>query len=154
MLIVGRFVYISLADLRLLLNTVYPGPRLCLGGGYGITSMFTDFSSLFLPYKDITFANNCEVSTYIHFAPFFMLLMPRLSFVQDKENKQFWVGRALFWILIAFLIFMFTGIPVWLAKISMMRFCNRIHGVYGWVAALFTIWGFSLLSKNNDLLCY
>lgn len=150
--IVGRFVYISLADFYLLLNTVYPGPRLCLGGGYGISSMFTDFSSLFLPYKDITFANNCEVSTYIHFAPFFMLLMPRLSFVQDKENKQFWVGRALFWILIAFFIYMFVGIPVWLAKISMMRFCNRIQGVYGWVATLFTVWGFSLLSKNNDLL--
>ena len=148
LLILGRFFLVSRSDLSLLMNTVYPGRRMSLGGGRRIYDLFTDFSSLFLPYKDITFLNNCEVASYIHFAPFFMTLSPFLfSFLRKNDKKQLLVGTALFWILLGQGVFMIIGIPKWMGEVTLLRFCNRMHEVYGWIATLFTVWGFSVLAR-------
>ena len=153
LLILGRFLLLSWEDLALLLNTVYPGRKLCLGGDRGLYSLFTDFSSLFLPYKDITYANNCEVATYIHFAPFFLVLSPRLLACMKKSgDRQRAAGKALFWIIAAEAVYMLIGIPRWLGEVTLLRFCNRMHEVYGWTAALFTVWGFSALFRYPDCL--
>lgn len=152
-LILGRFLLISRPDLSLLMNTAYPGRRMSLGGGRGIQNLFTDVSSLFLSYKDITYLNNCEVASYIHFAPFFMTLSPILFFTLKKRGKkQLLVGSALFWILLGQIVFMIIGIPKWMGEVTLLRFCNRMHEVYGWVATLFTIWGFSVLARQPDCL--
>lgn len=153
MLILGRFLLLSREDLSLLMNTVYPGRRVDLGGNRGIYDLFSDFSSLFLPYKDITYANNCEVATYIHFAPFFLALSPRLFADMKKGGDRHLVpGKALFWIIVAEAVYMLVGIPEWLAEITLLRFCNRMHEVYGWTATLFTVWGFAALYRYPDCL--
>lgn len=147
--ILGRFFLLSRSDLSLVMNTVYPGRRLSLGGGRRIYDLFTDVSSLFLSYKDITYLNNCEVASYIHFAPFFMTLSPILFFsLKKRGKKQLLVGSALFWILLGQIFFMLIGIPKWVGEVTLLRFCNRMHEVYGWVATLFTIWGFSVLARQ------
>lgn len=152
-LILGRFFLMSRSDLSLLMNTVYPGRRMSLGGDRGIYDLFTNVSSLFLSYKDITYLNNCEVASYIHFAPFFVTLFPILFFtLKKREKKQLLVGSALFWILLGQIVFMIIGIPKWMGEVTLLRFCNRMHEVYGWVATLFTIWGFSVLARQPDCL--
>ena len=153
LLILGRFLLLSREDLALLLNTVYPGRRVTLGGNWRIADLFPNFSSLFLPYKDVTYANNCEVSTAIHFAPFFLLLSPRLFARMKKEgDRGVIVGQAFFWILLAMAVYMVIGIPRFLAEVTFLRFCHRMDGVYSWAAVLFTVWGFAALAKYPDLL--
>ena len=147
------FFLISRNDLALLLNTVYPGRRVSTGGTWPISALFTDISSLLLPYKDVIYSNNSEVSTYIQFAPFFLALMPKFFLcLKKKERSNLAVGVALTIILITEIVFMLVGFPTYLAEITLLRFCNRMDSVYGWTAALFTIWGFSVFWKYPDIL--
>lgn len=153
LLILGRFLLNSREDLLLLLNTVYPGRRMSLGGTYSVRDLFTDIASLFLPYKDINYTNNCEVSTYIHFAPFLLALSPKLfSYLKEKDDGCASVGKAMTAILLAEIIYMLVGIPQWLAEFTLLRFCNRINLVYQWTATLYTVWGFSVLLRFPALL--
>ena len=153
LLILGSFFLRSRDDLSLLLNTVYPGRRMCLGGYGTIATLFTDLTSFYLPYKDVAFSNNCEVASYIHFAPLFFMLSPYLLPALKRARDSGWtVGAALAGILSVQCVYMLIGFPQWLAEISLLRFCNRMHEVYGWTATLFTVWGLSTLVRHPDLL--
>lgn len=147
------FVVISKDDILLLMNTAYPGQRISVGGDQSVYSLFTDLYSLFLPYKDSNVSNNCEVSTYIHFAPFFLLLYPRLCRAQDK-NDGFGtvIGNVLFIALIIEALFMCIGFPEWLAKLTLFKYINRMKMVYGWTATIFSCWGLYVLSRHHDVL--
>ena len=153
LLILGRFVQSSAEDLARLLGTAYPGQRMSLGGGVHPTALFTDITSLFLPYRDINFLNNCEAATYLHAAPLFLALSPRLVPVMKKKRDPAWiVGAALTGVLLVQCAFMLIGFPQWLAEITLLRFCNRMHEVYGWTAALYTVWGLSALARYPQML--
>ena len=152
LLILGGFFLRSRADLSLLLNTVYPGRRMCLGGYGTIATLFTDLTSFFLPYQNINFSNNCEAATYIQFAPLFLVLAPYLLPALKRERDDSWtVGAALCGILLVQGAYLLIGFPQWLAEVSLLRFCNRMHEVYGWTATLFTVWGLSVLDRHPDL---
>ena len=56
----------SLDAIKLLYDTVYPGKRVSLGGQYTFRNLFTNLTTLFLPYKESNVLNNCEVSDFIH----------------------------------------------------------------------------------------
>ena len=151
--IIGRFLLISGDDLSILLNTVYPGRRMALGGGFPVSALFTDLTSFFLPYQDVPFLNNCEAATYIHFAPFFLLLSPKLFVaLRNKGDDNLKTGIALTALLAVMILYMLAGIPRKVSEITLLRFCNRMHEVYGWAAVLFTVWGFSALAKHPGLL--
>ena len=150
--ILGRFVLLSRDDLGLMLHTVYPGRRMHLGGDIQIAGLFTDFTSFFLPYQDVAFSNNCEVATYLHFAPLFLVLTPYLLPALKKKGDSGWiVGAAFFGILLVQCAYMLMGFPQWLAEVTLLRYCNRMHEVYGWIAALFTVWGLGVLASHPDL---
>lgn len=151
--IVIRFLIVSKEDLSLLLNTVYPGQRMDRGGANSVRDLFTDLTSIFLPYKAITYANNCEVSTYIHFAPLFLVLFPRIFlYLKRRRSADLWAGTALSVLLVLFGFYMCVGIPLFLSKITFLNYCNRMKGVYGWLAALDTVWGIYILAKYPDIL--
>ena len=151
--IIVRFVIVSKDDISLLMNTAYPGRRVDLGGTNALKDLFTDITSLFLPYHTVEYSNNCEVSTYIHFAPAFILLLPRICvYLKRRRSPDIAAGAALGAILIFYGFYMCVGIPPFLAKITLLRFCNRMKGVYGWLAALFTLWGVYIVIKYPDIL--
>lgn len=153
LVILGRFLLISRCDLSLLFNTVYPGQRMHTGGDRRAADLFTDLTSFFLPYQDVTFSNNCEAASYIHFAPLFLVLSPYLLPAMKRSRDRNWaVGAALGSILLAQCAYMLLRFPQWLAEITLLRYCNRMHEVYGWVAALFTVWGMDALARHPDLL--
>ena len=152
--ILGHFFLRAEEDLALLLHTVYPGERMHLGGGQPMSVLFTDLTSIFLPYEDVAFSNNCEAATYIQFAPLFLLLSPYLlNSLRKKRDPNWGVGAALAGILLVQGTYMLIGFPRWLVSITLLRFCNRMHEVYGWTAALFTVWGLSVLARHPNLLC-
>lgn len=150
--IVVRFVIQSWDDLLLLLNTTYPGARMLLGGGTSARDLFTDVACLFFPFKDATYLNNCEAANYVHFAPFFVLLAPRMLMTLGARGERgVVVGVTLLGLLAAEVVYMMVGVPETVAAITMLRFCNRMHGIYGWTATLFTVWGISMLADNPDV---
>lgn len=133
-----------------LYNTAYPGKRVALGGDLGIESLFTNLVSFTLPFKDITYSNNCEVSNFIHFAPIFLILYPTIL-KKCKKDKNIIVGNVFVVALIIMTVFMTVGFPWLLAKVTLFSYINRMDIVYGFAATLFTIWGVSIIWNNKNL---
>lgn len=147
--VLGSFALKSIDDFPRVFNTVYPGKRVSTGGTWHVDALFPDLTTLFLPYRNSTYLNNCEVSCFIQFAPFLMLLSPKIMpYLKGKGDRNLIVGRVLLWATLCEAFFMLAGIPEVLAKVSFLSYSNRMDSVYDWTATLFTVWGFS------ELLCY
>ena len=153
LIILGYTIIGSKEAIELLYNTAYPGKRVSLGGNYTIDKIFTNLTTLFLPYKDSNVLNNCEVSTFIHFAPFFLILFPLMKGkLNAHRDNNLLVGKTLFIILIIEIFFMLIGIPETLAKITLFSYINRMDIVYGFTATLFTIYMIYNFFKYKDLI--
>ena len=151
--IVAHFFITSAQDIELLLNTVYPGVRELTGGGMALSGLWPNIGCIYFPYKDIKVVNNCEMATYLHLAPFFAVLMVRMApFVSRERTSNMLVGWTLLALVLAIAFYMVVGIPQAVADITQLRFCNRMHGVYGWTCTLFTVWGVSLAIGRRDVL--
>ena len=147
-LLLGYFVITNKEALLAVMNTAYPGARVVTGGDQPFSALFTDLTTIFLPYKDITYLNNCEVSTYIHFGFFIFLLYPVLAKAMKKENdRSIIIGRGMVIILIIYSLFMLIGFPEWLAKITFFSYINRMKMIAGLIAVFFTVWGFNAILK-------
>ena len=147
--VLGSFVLKSIDDFPRAFNTVYPGKRISTGGTWRVDALFPDLTTLFLPYRNSMYLNNCEVSCFVQFAPFLMLFSPRIMpYLKEKGDRNLIVGRVLLWATLCEAFFMLAGIPEAFAKASFLSYSNRMDSVYDWTATLFTVWGFS------ELLCY
>ena len=146
--VLGYFVFTSIDDLKLFMNTVYPGSRVSVGGDGNFKSLFTDLTTLFLPYKAITYLNNCEASTFLHFGPLFMCLYFKIL-NNVKEKKESIIGIILFTSIIIEILFIIVGFPKILAKITLFSYINRMNIIYGYTATLFTIWCIYCINKYD-----
>ena len=139
-------------DLQLLLNTVYPGKRISVGGTDRLYDLFTELRSVFLPYKATNVANNSEVADYIHFAPIFLILFPQIYFyLRKRKDKDRIIGMVLCILLLIQMSFMCIGFSETLAKITLFKYINRMNLSYGWTAAIFTIWSMDKALKNKAM---
>ncbi len=146
--VLSYFITTSLEDIKLFTNTVYPGSRISTGGDRGFKHLLTDLTVLFLPYKAIPYLNNCEVSTFIHLGPLFMILFPKI-YKNIKGKKDNLIGLTLFVALIIEIWFMVFGFPEIVSKITLFSYINRMHLVYGFTSVLFTIWSIYVINKHN-----
>ena len=152
-IILGYTLFTSLEAINTLYNTSYPGKRVSYGNSGTFSSIFTNLTTLFLPYKDINYLNNCEVSDFIHFAPIFLLIYPIIyKYLKKKKSNDLIVGNALLVALIISLVFYLIGFPEFLAKITLFSYINRIWTTYGFIAVLFSLWCFYILFKHKDIL--
>lgn len=78
-------------DLSAEVSTVYPGKRISVGGDADISDLFTNLSTVYLPYRTSKVKNNSEVSTYIQFAPFFLCLYPRIATFYKKRKIKIYI---------------------------------------------------------------
>lgn len=139
--VMGYFGLFYLDDLKAEMGTVYPGKRVSVGGDNTLYDLFTNLSSLYLPYKDSNVWNNSEVSTYIQFAPFFLLLLPSIArYLKQKNDRDLLVGKGLFVIMLVQIEFMCAGFSETLSRLTMFKYVNRMQIPYGWAAVIFTIW--------------
>lgn len=148
----GTYILKYWEDLQMEMNTVYPGKRISIGGENVLYDLFTDLSSMFLPYKDTNVGNNSEVATYIHFAPIFLLLFPRISrFLQKKGDKNWIVGKILYLILLVQIVFMCAGFNENLSKITLFKYVNRMKLSYGWTAVIFSVWCLYMILEHKGM---
>lgn len=148
----GYYILAYWRDLLMVMNSVYPGKRVSVGGTDTLYDLFTDLSSMYLPYEDINVSNNSEISTYIHFAPIFILLFPRISrFLKNKNDRNEIVGKILYIILLVQIVFMCAGFSETLSKITLFKYVNRMKLSYGWTAVIFTIWSLYMILKHKGM---
>lgn len=150
--LLAYFIYTNMDGLLLSLNTVYPGNRISLGGEFTLIDLFTDLTTIFLPYKgEIPYSNLSEVSTYIHFGFFFLMLSPIVIYKQYKQkDKNYLIGIGFVAIILFYATFMIFGFPKWLAKITLFSFINRMKMIEGLILVFFTIWGIDSLLKIKE----
>lgn len=148
LVVLGYTLWTSKEAIMLLYNTVYPGKRVSVGGNYGIDALFTNLTTFFLPFKDITYLNNSEVSTFIQFAPILLMVYP-IIWKKMKKDKNMIVGNTLLTVVIVMIVFMLAGFPELLAKLTMFSYVNRMDIAYGLVATIFTVWGIDMIWRKQ-----
>lgn len=149
--VVGVLLYTiidSSEAISTLYNTVYPGKRVSTGGDMGLKALFTDPVTFTLPFKDVTYLNNCEVSDFIHFAPLLFMLYP-VIYKKMKRDKNMVVGNVMLGCLIVMAVFMLAGFPDRLAKLTLLSYVNRMQIVYGLLATIFTVWGVDMIMRKK-----
>jgi hypothetical protein len=152
--ILGHFILNARDAIQILSDTVYPGKRVSTGGDQKFSVLFTDLNMLFTPFKSPAYSNPCEMSTFSHVGVLCMLLMPYMYCAHRKKegkNKWFTIGWIFFVVILIQMEFMFIGMPEWLAKITLFSYINRMNLVYGFTAALFTIWTFATIIKYHEI---
>lgn len=143
----------SLDAIKLLYNTVYPGKRISLGGNYTFRSLFTNLTTLFLPYKESNVLNNCEVSDFIHIVVPCIIIFPLLyKKLKEKKESNLIIGIIIFTALVIEMIFMFIGFNELLAKLTLFSYINRMELIYGFTATLFSLWTIAVLWKYKSIL--
>ncbi|MBQ3271050.1 hypothetical protein IJH10_00385 [Candidatus Saccharibacteria bacterium] len=146
--VLGYTIITSKDAILALYNTAYPGKRVSLGGNYTLEALFTNLVTFTLPFKDVTYLNNCEVSNFIHFAPILLMLYP-IIWKNNKRDKNMVVGNILLASLSVMVVFMLAGFPELLAKLTFFSYINRMDIVYGFAATLFTIWGLNIIWSSR-----
>ncbi len=129
--------------LDLLNNTVYPGKRVATGGmaNRAHWMYFINPMSIIQPFVDPSLSNNSELSSYTHFGVACVLFFPYLGwFLFKQKNNSRYVGLVLFVSMIIQGLFMYFKIPEWLAKATLLSYCNRMQTVYGFTGTIFTVW--------------
>lgn len=151
--VLGYFILRYWPDFSKVMNTVYPGKRISKGGGESLYELFTDLTSVYLPYKDSGELESCsELSSYIHFAPIFILLYPKMSkFLKEKKDRNELIGKILCITLLIQIVFMCAGFPKTLAQITLFKYVGRMNLSYEWTAVIFTIWSFYVVLKHKGM---
>ena len=143
----------SLDAIKLLYNTVYPGKRISLGGNYTFRSLFTNLTTLFLPYKESNVLNNCEVSDFIHIVVPCIIIFPLLyKKLKEKKESNLIIGIIIFIALVIEMIFMLIGFNELLAKLTLFSYINRMELIYGFTATIFSLWTIAVLWKYKSIL--
>ncbi|MBR3594747.1 hypothetical protein IKL45_00710 [Candidatus Saccharibacteria bacterium] len=151
--VLGYTLYTSKDAITALMNTAYPGKRVSLGGANTLEDLFTNLVTFTLPFKQISYSNNCEVSNFIHFAPLILMLYPALRKKLSKDKTMI-VGKAFVICIAVMSVFMLAGFPELLAKITGFSYINRMDQAYGLIATLFTIWGIDAIWRNPSILSH
>jgi hypothetical protein len=149
-IIVIRFVYISIDDLRLLTNTVSPGKRFEYGGAFNIDILFLSYFQWLLPFNNVPVYNNCEVSGIIPLTTIILIAFP---FVMDKDKQHRFLNISLysfFVFCISWLLFVF---PYTFAKFTLFYNVtgNRLVWTIGALSIYLVCIMANFLSKNEAI---
>ena len=150
---IGILIYILLTSwdgIKAMSSTSYPGAVVATGGDKSIKDLFTDLTSFVLPYKDIPYLNNSEVSTFIQFSPIFLMLYPMI-YRKMKRDRNMLIGNILVTCIVIMGIFMLIGFPELLAKLTLFSMITRTKITYGFIATIFTIWGIDMVWRKKIL---
>ena len=114
------FVLTCLPALKTMSETVYPGKRISLGGDYSLAQLFKGFYNVITIYETPPFLlNQSEAASFYYLFP--------CVFLAIALSKRLRVGIGILgWLLISYLVamllFLFVGIPEWLAKSTLLSY--------------------------------
>lgn len=146
-LFVFHFYKVSIDQIKLMQDTVYPGKRISVGGGEPIERLLYYLLSWKMPFKDITlFSNNSEASSFFSLFPF----IPGIFlFVNNKIFKENNLIKYLLYFLGFQILWMFIAFPEWFAKISLLYYVTnaRLEIVFGLTCLYLLVMYLSLNEK-------
>ncbi len=147
--ILYHFYAVSKDDIKTILNTVYPGKRFFNGGGYNVLDIQMYFLSWLTPFKDVTFANNCEISTFTNFMPLVLILFFRIVKF-EKENRMLATSLFIFYILQ--LLWLSFPVPSIVARWSFMYFVpsHRLQVISNLTGLYLSIWAISIFLDEKS----
>ena len=146
--LIGRFILLSIEDIKIMMSTVYPGKRMELGGTLGVNIIVDYFMNIFFPYTK-SIVNTCEPSTYIYsLTGLIILLVTYFKNIKQEKNKKGLI-ISLIVLYIIFLVWEFIGFNSKLAKISLLYFspAKRTHIITGIIGVILS---FIMIKKYKN----
>lgn len=148
---IAHAVYISKDMIELQMATEYPGRRFSTGGGWSLQDTLVFLlqygSNILLPFTH-SFANapfnESEWSSFFTMTPLGFIMFFYLK-IKLKQND--FLMNSMFVLTMAFIIWEFTEIPVWLSKISFMSMTisNRLRAAVDFAQLVMVFRGITLI---------
>ncbi|WP_439116394.1 DUF7657 domain-containing protein [Paenibacillus aceti] len=142
------YLYYALDDLKLMLGTDYPGNRFVQGGGFSLLELQNYLVNWLLPFKDVNFSNNSEVSSYYNFIP--LLLLTFVALIRYEKRKYTFYSLYLF--MLFQLSWLFVKYPSFIAKISLFSYVQEgrlAHIALGFLSVLLSIWMIGIIIEHK-----
>lgn len=157
-LILGPSVLSSIDNIKLTMNTVYPGTRFSQGGS-GFEHLFDYITSIALPY--ISFSNASEASQFLSLYPL-PIILGLIVIIQNVKQKKFDILLILLEIITIFLsLWNYIKLPRIISKITLlyMSMEQRTTVVVSFSCVILLIYLLTnykkILSKNTVIyLCF
>lgn len=105
-------------------NTAYPGARFFTGGHWSnLANVLNPMLSIYFPFRDATFSNNCELSMFITPLPALLIVAPWLFYrvKPSMEKRVFCAFLVVGTVLVCWCLFQF---PDFLARNSLLFMIN------------------------------
>lgn len=133
--------------IELIANTVYPGKRISNGGGVPLNYFGHYLMALFMPFRNVNFANNSQVSSFISLFP-----IPHILYLTERKRLQkFRITNCIFAFSILCAIYMTIGFPNCVSQIMLFSRSTsvRVHTIFGLASAILLILEVYYLGKEN-----
>lgn len=156
-LLMVAHLYLLVRDvIPLMTNTVYPGQRVCTGGGTPNFDFYAFLTNIWLPYENVAIPgeNPCELSAFFNFLPAVVAAIPVLLLRRKSHNSTVKYGIALSIYSGFFALFMaFPFVPPIVAKFTLLSYAtgSRAMQAYGFSAVLVSIWALSVFTRAGGL---
>lgn len=148
--ILGHFVLRAWPALKIVLNTAYPGKRISIGGGGTVANLALYLTNWLIPFRDVNFLNNCEISLFYNFFPVILLCSPFIFYRYFKENI---IGFMLLLFTLFNLLWQFIQFPNWFAKVSLLSYVTyqRALLTFSFGAMLLSIWFINYIWEHKPI---
>jgi hypothetical protein len=145
---ISLFVYNSYEDIKLMMNTVYPGKRVSTGGNFNILELQNYVTNWLTPFRDITFSNNSEISGFYNFLPALLLTIIVVFRLESKNRKLIYL---IFGYLVLQLSWMIISFPKIFSIITLFSYVTeqRLNLVLGLTSVYLSIWLASVLERHK-----
>ncbi|VTS31530.1 Uncharacterised protein [Streptococcus porcinus] len=118
--IIGYSLLESKEAIKLVLNTVYPGHRVSIGGDLSWKRISDIFNTLILPFKIPSIGNQVEAASSINFLFIIIFLLPITIRKEDLGKNSFQLLSLFYSLFLAF--YAVVGIPEIFAKLSLFSY--------------------------------
>ena len=141
-------IYNMRDEIKLILNTVYPGKRRSIGGDVSFEVLYNYLISIFLPYKNVTYQNQTELSSFITLFP-----LPIIMYIKNKKLfKKSYIINSIMVFIVALSIFSLIGFPYTLSKITILMLVTSrafYFVTYAMTILLFLIFADNKISQRG-----
>lgn len=138
--------------LKSIAATVYPGHRESTGGELW-EKLFLYIQAPYYAYKDIGITS--EYGAFLSLFPM-SFIAGILCFIGSiKDKKANWYLGGLIVLFIPFTLYVVTGLPLWLCKITLLTYstATRMTDVIGYMGVLFIVGVLSVNREETKIIC-
>jgi hypothetical protein len=145
-----HFYLISKDSLERVLNTVYPGHRISLGGELKIADLFLPLSNWKFPSVDPNFSNPPEMAFAFSFYPIILFFAWKLF--EKKRIKENILAFAMFLFTLMLGVVLLVPMPSIVAKITQFSRMTGMRGLFilSFVGMLLSIWFISYYWEKRE----